>query len=304
VKAPAPEPAADGIRWVALDDGSALGFEDEKLVARNKKGARLKSPSKGMLASETGEQMADVLKLVSEHAQECLETVERWMLRSLPVPTATIHALWPDPHWRRLIENAVVAPAPGTDEADDSDNTGILRAVDPEKGLGVVNLDGETVWMNPAAVVIPHPILLPDLADWRGIVAELGVEQGLGQLMRETFAKPDGLDPKAQRLDEFSGGKFERLAQAIGRTRSIGCRVSGGFAVTTVWEDHKRYRAQLWIGAEDPTYETETGELMWTDKDDKVVLVASVPPVSFSEGMRMASLIYAKRHIEEEKKEG
>ncbi len=292
----------DGLRWVALDDGSALAIEDGKLVARNKAGKRLKSVSKKMSESEIGEQMADVLRLLNEHAQDCLEAVERWMLRSLPVPTKTIVALWPDPQWRNLLENTVVAPAPGTEEADDSDHTGILRAVDHEKGVGVVNLDGETVWMNPGAVVIPHPILLEDLRDWRGLVSELEVEQGLGQLLRETFSKPDGLDPLAQRLDDFSGGTFEMLSQAIARTRAIGCRVSGGFAVTTVWEDHQRFRAQLWIGAEDPMYETETGELMWTNKDDRVVPVSSVPPVSFSEGMRMASLIYAKRKLEQDEK--
>lgn len=300
-KTPEPEAEPDGLRWVPLEDGSALAFEDGKIVGRNKKGKRLKSPSKKMLQTEIGEQLADVAKLQKEHAQECLETVERWMLRSLPVPTTTLIALWPDPHWRRLLDNTVVAPAPGTPEADDPDLVGILRAIG-ERGLGLVNLDGETVWTRPAAIVIPHPILLEDLADWRSLVAELEVAQGLGQLMRETFARPDGLDPTARGLDEFSGGKFEMLAHAIGRTRAIGCRVSGGFATTTVWENELRYQAQFWIGAEDPYYETETGELMWSD-GEKSIAVASVPPVSFSEGMRMASLIYAKRKIEEQEEE-
>ena len=39
-KKPPPEPEEDGLRWVALDDGSALAFEEGKLVARNKKGKR------------------------------------------------------------------------------------------------------------------------------------------------------------------------------------------------------------------------------------------------------------------------
>jgi len=294
---------AEALRWVALDDGSALAIEAGKLVARNKKGRRLKSPSKKMKDSPIGEQLLDVIKLVKEHQRTCLETVERWMLRSLPVPTETLVALWPDAHWRRLLDSTVVAPAPGTDEADDPDLTGILRDVDAERGLGLVNLDGETVWTKPSAVVLPHPILLEELKEWRGLVAELGVEQGLGQLMRETFAKPDGLDPTTKSLDDYANAEFEQLNFAIGRTRAIGCRVSGGFATSTVWEDGTRYRAQLWIGAEDPFYETTTGELLWTDAEDKALLVATVPPVAYSEGMRMASLIYAARKVEEKDQE-
>lgn len=288
------------LRWLELDDGSALAIDEGKLVARNKKGKRLKAPSKKMKDSERGQELLDVIALQKAHAQSCLETVETWMLRSLPVPTRALVATWPDPAWRRLLEHTVVAPAPGTPEADDPDLVGMLRDVDADKGLGLVNLDGETVWAAPETVVIPHPILLDELSEWRGMMADLGVAQGLAQLARETFAKPDGLDPTLQNLDTYNGAQFEQLNHAIGRARAIGCRVSGGFAVTSVWEEGVRYRALFWIGAEDPFYETVTGDLMWTDAEEKAVRVAKVPPVAYSEGVRMAALIHAARKVEDE----
>lgn len=290
----------EGNRWMRLEDGSALALIDGKLAARNKKGRRLKAASKKMKDTELGVQLLAVAKLQKEHAQECLENVERWMLRSLPVPTQLIMAVWADASWRALLEHAVLAPAPGTTEADDPDLVGLLRAVDPEKGLGLVNLDGESVWTKPSAVVLPHPILIEDLGDWLEMATDLGVVQGLSQLHRETFALPDGLEPTATAIEDYSAGAFQQLRHAISRTRSIGCRVSGGFATTTVWEQGGCIDAQYWIGAEDPSYETETGSLSWSE-GGKAVPVINVPPVSFSEGMRMASLIFAKRHIEEQK---
>lgn len=293
---------ADGNRWVPIGDGSYLALIDGRLTARNKKGRRLKAPSKKAKSSAVGVQLTEVLKLQREHAKECRETVERWMLRSLPVPTNLLLAIWPDPAWRAMLEHTVVAPAPGSDEAQDPDLVGLLRAIDAERGLGLVNLDGETVWMKPASVVIPHPILLEDLADWVDMATDLGVVQGLSQLLRETFALPDGLVPTAMGIDTYAEGSFKQLRHAISRTRAIGCRVSGGFATTTVWEGGEAIDAQYWIGAHEPTFETTTGALSWSQKGS-LRPVIEVPPVAFSEGMRMASLIFAKRHIEEQEEQ-
>ena len=50
---------------------------------------------------------------------------------------------------------------------------------------------------------------------------------------------------------------------------------------------------------QNPMYETTTGDLSWVDDKQRPLAVADVPPVAYSEGMRMASLIYAKRKVEE-----
>ena len=44
---------------------------------------------------------------------------------------------------------------------------------------------------------------------------------------------------------------------------------------------------------------TTTGDLTWVDDKQRPLAVVDVPPVAFSEGMRMASQIYAKRKVED-----
>ncbi|MEQ1567385.1 MAG: DUF4132 domain-containing protein, partial [Myxococcota bacterium] len=166
---------------------------------------------------------------------------------------------------------------------------------------GVVNLDGETQWISTPSVRIPHPILLGDLDDWRSLLAELGIAQGTAQLFRETFLKPP--EPKNSSIGEFSGGSFDLLAQVNNEARKQGYRVSGGCAVCRVWEGGQLVEARYYIGDGDPMYETTTGDLSWVDHRQRGLMLADVGPVAFSEGMRMASGLFAKRKIEE-KQEG
>ncbi|MFK7984972.1 MAG: DUF4132 domain-containing protein [Sandaracinaceae bacterium] len=292
-KAPEPPPETDG--WVPCDAGGSLAIKDGKLVARNAKGKELKSVSKKMKTSPQGEMMLDVAKMMKAHAEECLETVERWMLRSLPVPSALLEKVWPDATWRALLENTVIAPA----SLDDDERIGFLKDVDPERGLGLVNLDGESVWLGAETVRIPHPILLAELADFRELAMELGIAQGLGQLMRETFAKPDRIADDVTSVTDYENGQFEEARHATARVRAIGCRMSGGYATTSVHEDGALHQANFWVGAEDPWGEAVTEDLSF-ELNGKTLRLNDVPPVTYSEGVRMASLIYAARKIEEE----
>jgi hypothetical protein len=277
--------------WIPLDDGAALALREGRLVARNKKGKPLKSVSKKLKESPQGEQLQDVAKLLREHTLECLETVERWMLRSLPVPREVIVAVWPDACWQRLLLDTVIVPDADTDSA------GFLKEVDAERGLGIVDLDGESRWVRPTTLAVPHPILLQERADFRELAAELGIEQQLGQLMRETFALPTTGGDRESVVD-YAGATFEMVRQAAARARAIGCRMSGGYAVTTVWEDARLHQASFWLG-DDPDDAAETGELTFSC-DGAALRLSEVPPVTYSEGMRMASLIHAARQIEEQ----
>ena len=175
------------------------------------------------------------------------------MLRSLPVPSAVIRAVWPDEAWRTLLENAVVL----TDGA-----SGVLRGVDPAKGLGVVTLDGDTAWIKAETVRLPHPILLDELDDWRALLAEVKLEQGLSQLFRETFARPVSAKPGAETtVEEWAGAEFTMLAQAMGEARKGGWRVRGGSACCATWEAGRIVEARYDLGEGDPMVETTTGSL-------------------------------------------
>ncbi len=284
----------DGLKWVEAEDGYFLALEEGKLVAKNPKGKRLKSVAKKQKETETGVSMLAARDWLKEHKTTCLETVESWMLRSLPIPAKVILAVWVDAFWRELIENTIFQPFGN----DDDEQVGLLRAVDKKKGLGLVNLDGDTIWIHPEQVHIPHPVLLEDLDDWREIAAELNVTQGLQQLMRQTFEKPEKVEGST--IDKFNDAVFEPLGGAMRKTWSLGCRVRGGYATATVWEDGKKTDAGYWIGAEDPAYEGYGGELLWTDEEQMTLKLEDVGPVAWSEGMRMAEAIYGIRKVEEE----
>jgi predicted DNA-binding WGR domain protein len=282
----APPPGQDG--FLDAGGGYGLGLRDGAIVARNDKGKVLASVPKSLKDTEIYDMLEGAVEFLEQHAVECREQVEGWMLRSLPVPRKVLEAVWVDPDWKRPLENLVVK---GTTDA------GILRAVG-EKGLGVVTLDGETVWLADGEVSLPHPILLEELDDWRAILTELGVEQGSAQLFRETFRKPVGDDAKKPGIDQFSGGEFDLLATVNNVAKKLGYRVSGGCAICRVLENGVSTEGRYYIGEGDPMSETSTGDLVWVDGKQQLLTLEQVPPVAFSEGMRMASAIWSKRKIE------
>jgi hypothetical protein len=231
----------------------------------------------------------DLSEWLRRHERECAENVETWMVRSLPVPAGVLVECWPDPAWRRALENVVVA---------DGDLTGFLRCAARERGVGVVTADGETAWSRAQALLVPHPVLIDELDDFRDFATELHVDQTVPQLYRETWARPP--EPAGDRVEDFAGGRFAQLGQATGRCRALGYAVSGGSAVTRVWEAARLVEARYWIGSESPDVPATTGELVWVAAGGRRLELREVGPVAYSEGMRMAALVYAGRAAEED----
>lgn len=285
--------------WIEAENGYSLALVEGKLLCRNPKGKTLKSVPAKVKKGDAADRLLALRDWLGEHRQQCVETIERFMLRSLPVPRRLIDAIWKDPTWREMLMDAVVVPIDAEGQLVD-DDAGFLRSVDVDRGVGVVNIDGETAWLRAERLALPHPVLLRDRDDFRELATELAIEQGTAQLFRETFDKPAGLDPRARSVGEFAEAKFLQLNHALGKCRTLGHRVRGGFATCTVWESLKVAEARYWIGAEYPEAETFTGELCWVDEKERTLELGDVGPVAYSEGMRMASAIYAARHIEEE----
>jgi uncharacterized protein DUF4132 len=294
----APAPGHDAEPgWVDAGGGYALALEAGKLVARNAKGKRLASVPKPLRDGAAAEQLEALRDWLAEHDRACLATVEQWMLRSLPVPRAALEEVWDDPAWRTPLDNAVVVAIDAGGQHDPG-KAGLFRAVDRGRGIGVVDLDGETVWLAADQIAIPHPILLAELDAWRELVTQLGVVQGVAQLHRETHTRPAELTASA--IDRFADGKFAMLLHAVGKARALGYKVRGGFAVCPVWDGGAITEARYWIGADAPDAETRTGALSWVDSQERGLAIAAVGPVAFSEGMRMASAIYAARVVDQQ----
>jgi len=313
VKAKAEKPAAakgkpieavvdGGLGWIdAGSKGYQITLDDGKLAARNDKGKRLSSVPKEIRDGDLADQLEALRDWLGEHERECLGIVERWMLRSLPIPRGALEKVWDDVAWRAPLENAVVV-AMRADGTPDHEQAGLFRGVDPKKGVGVVDLDGETAWLAAEQVGIPHPILIPELDTWRELITQLGVAQGIAQLHRETHRRPAAQTTGAS-IDEFENGKFAMLMHAVGKARQLGFKVSGGYATCKVWDNGAVNEARYWIGADSPESETYTGQLSWVDGRERAIKLADVGSVAFSEGMRMAASIYAARVVEKKEEQ-
>jgi hypothetical protein len=311
IKAPtAPKSAARGkaspaeLGWLDAGKGQALGIRttddgDWKLVAK-KDSKELGSVPKPLKESPLGEKLEAAIDFLEEHARTCLHTVETWMLRSLPVPRGVLESVLPDESWSKVLRDAWVVGV-SKDGKVDREAGGFFRGVDAQKGIGVVDRDGETTWLDTETVVIPHPVVLDEVDDLRELAVQVGVTQGLSQLFRETFVPPKVPPTEPTSLETYAGGEFAMLSQAIGLAKRLGYRVSGGAAVCRVLENGRYVEGRYSLGdGGDPMYETTTGELSWVDDKQKPIAVVDVPAIAFSEGMRMASLIYAKRKVDKE----
>lgn len=286
-----------GVSWLPADRDYSLALLDGKVVGRNPKGAKLASVPPWLKESDLAQQLISLRDWLDEHDRQCMASVELWMLRSLPVPRDVLAAVWPDSAWQAILSNAVVCSV--KKGSISQTEAGFLRHVDEKKGVGVVDLDGETQWLKVDAIAIPHPILLNELNDFRQLTIELGIQQSLDQLFRQTWT-PTKEQQDASSIEDFSGGKFAQLNHALGLCRRLGYRVSGGYACSSIWESGTQVEARYWIGSDYPEGETWTSDLIFTDSKEHTIPVKNVGPVAFSEGMRMASAIYAKRVVEKD----
>ena len=239
-------------------------------------------------------QLRQVADWLTRHEANCLTQVETWMVRSLPVPFGALVRVWPDPAWQRALRDLVVRPVAEGSEA------GLLRAVEAEQGVGLVTLDGDTVFVPTAAVEVPHPVLLDDLPELREFVADLGVEQAVSQLFRDVVPRPSGLPARNTSVSDWANGEFAELRHLTGRASSLGYAVRGGYASTRIWEGGRALDARYWLGSDAPESPAWTGELGWVDEQSRPVPLAEVGPVAWSEGARMAARIHAGRKSEDE----
>ncbi|MEV5805506.1 DUF4132 domain-containing protein [Streptomyces parvulus] len=280
--------------WVTAGDYE-VALDDGKVVCRNAAGRRLKSVPAKLADDPAVVGLRQLVEWLDRHERRCLTDVERWMVRSLPVPLDVLTRVWADPAWRSALRDLVVT-------GPDGEVAGFLRDADPGCGLGLVDLDGDTVRIAPALVHLPHPVLLDDLEELREFAVELGVEQRAQQLFREVWHRPATLDADATSVEDYAGGAFKELRFLHGRVTQLGHRVRGGYAVCSVWEDGRSVEARVWVGDFDGYEETETGSLTWTDATGRELRAGQIGPVAWSEGMRMAAALYAGRDIEDEER--
>lgn len=291
-------PPSSPSSWIDAPKEHKLGLDNGKIVCLNAKGKQLASVPSWIKEEPAFEQLQALTAWLDEHSVQCLHTIEHWMLRSLIIPREVILNIWPDTAWRAGLENMVIAAANAVGKID-MDHVGFLRDVDAKRGLGIVDLDGESKWLKSVAIAVPHPILIKDLDDLRELAGDLHAQQPIEQLYRPVY-QPTKEQWELTSIREYAGGIFEQLNFALGVCRRLGYPVRGGYATCKVWEGVEPLEARYYVGGEYPEAETETGELIFVNKEQQAVAIREVGPVTFSEGVRMADAIYAKRKVEKQ----
>lgn len=289
---------SDTIPWLDAPRDYKIGLHEGKIVCKNPKGNLLASLPPWLKDEEVTEQLQALVAWLEEHRMECMHTVERWMLRSLIIPADILPPLWNDLDWRNSLENMIIAPASKSGQID-LEKTGFLKQIDSKKGLGVIDVDGESQWLKPNQIAIPHPILIGELDGLRELASDLGIKQEIEQLYRPIH-KPTTDQLPLKSIRDYEGGAFDQLNFALGVCRRLGYPVRGGYAVCRIWEGTNPLEARYYVGAEAPDSPTETGELIFLNAKQQATRIDEVGPVTFSEGVRMASAIYAKRKVEKQ----
>ena len=219
------------VTWSPTSSGHSVGLVDGKVVVRNSAGRTLKSVPAALKEDPAVVGLRQLIEWLRRHEQECQATVESWMVRSLPVPLTVLAQVWADEAWRSALTDLVVEPQGGRGA-----EPGLLRDVDPNKGAGLVTLDGDSIWVKARTLSVPHPVLLPDLEDLRGFVSDLGVEQIVPQLFRSVHTRGAEVNGTATSVDDWSGGRFAQLRHATSRVTGQGYTVRGGYATVKVFE--------------------------------------------------------------------
>lgn len=303
---PGGDPEAEIVpaQWIQVGDHAIALDGDGSIVARNKAGKVLKSVPPKLKKTDEFVQLDQLRDFLARHDADAGAQVQRWLLDGLPVPTLLIGELWADSAWRSWLTDLVVATR---EPGEPLELGGFLREVTPQPGgdralLGVVDLDGESATVDATHILIPHPVLFgDDLGELREFAVDLGITSRFDQLQRQVFGIPAdaGKDTVGKAVNSFSDAEFEQIRFAAARAKSHGFAVQGGYAVCRIIEGSKRYQARIWIGEGAPDEPTSLGELIWVH-DDATLPVAQVPPVAYSEGMRMATILYAGRKLDEE----
>jgi hypothetical protein len=277
--------------WVDVDETYQVSLAGGKVLCRTGAGKVLKSVPAALKEAPAVVQLRQVREWLGRHDAACLREVGDWMIRSLPVPVAVLAAVWPDASWQSALRDLVVAPV-DPDGAWRLADGGFLRDAGAD-GLGVVNLDGDSVRLATARVVIPHPVLLDDLDELREFAVDLGVSQGVLQLFREMWRKPEGHDERLAVVAAYEGGYYEQIRHVTTRALSHGYTARGGIVSQRIWERGAIVDATIWVGEGDPSMETEIGALRFVDRAGGAIDYADLGPVAWSEGVRMAATLHA-----------
>ncbi|MFD0418149.1 DUF4132 domain-containing protein [Streptomyces sp. NPDC127108] len=281
------------LAWVHAHQGHELALDGTDLRCRKPGGKVLRAVPAAVRESPVGERFEALREQVLRHERECRATVESWLLGDVPVPGPLLARVWDDTGWRVCLRHLVVRV---------EGRLGLLDDVSGDGRASVREADGTRYEASAgAAVTLVHPVLLDDPDGWRLLLAELGGAQGVEQVDRRVHRRRPGRGLEGVGV-EVSGGAYAYAAvSGAARRRAVehGFAVRGGFAVLGVRERGAAVEVRCWLGSEEAggsgaSGSGEAGRLLWVDGAERPLPVGEVGPMAWSEGRRMAELVYGE----------
>jgi hypothetical protein len=282
--------------WLPAGSGYEVALSSGRIVARNAQGARLKSMPPVLKDDPAVAGLRQLRDWLARHEAQVRADVERWMVHSLPVTARLLATVWADDAWRAELRDLIVTPY-GQD-GPDLDRAGFLRDVDPARGIGVVDLDGESAWLSAERFTIPHPVLLADLDELREFAVELNM--GSSQLFRDVHDKPADAAGQAAAIARYEGAHYAQQRLLTSRAIALGYLVRAGTVRCRIREDGHTIDATVWAGESYPGEPAWTGALQFADAQGRAMPTVDVPRIAWSEGVRLAAALHAGRTVTEE----
>ncbi|MER6320184.1 DUF4132 domain-containing protein [Streptomyces sp. NPDC001581] len=289
------------------------------LRCRTAAGRELKKVPSALKTEPLVQELTALAEWIGDHAVRAQTSVERWMTQCLPVPAMLIRQVWPDPYWQRALRYAVIAPygGAGTGSAGEPDvrRAGVLTGVAPRPGgpvLVVTGLDGEHE-LDDTLVVIPHPVLLDPrgtglLERWRKLLDPLGGEQGIEQLHRAVYVRPDcspapapGTRSTREGIRVFHGASYESGARFERSVARFGGRISGEHAGFTFGHQGRWHGMVADLRYQGPLAPVSLNGFRFTDVRGRQGsgTYDVVPRTVWSEGIRAITALYDEREAAE-----
>ena len=169
------------LTWIDTPNGYALAIADGVIQARNAKGKILKSVPAAVKKTDVFLDLEDLRTWLQDHDAECGATVEKWLLRSLPVPATVLAAVWPDETWQAWLGGLFIQPV-DEDGTSSAGTAGFLRdvnATDDQISVRIINRNGHPDTIVAEEILIPHPTLIEELAGLQKLAVDLGIQQRL-----------------------------------------------------------------------------------------------------------------------------
>ncbi|MEU6717375.1 DUF4132 domain-containing protein [Nonomuraea sp. NPDC046802] len=282
IEEPRPAPGV----WLPVGNGFELMFRYPDLGMDSKDAGHVSRSYVPSPAARTplGRRLRRLHEDLLEHRWACWDTVTAWMCGGYALPVRLLAALWPDALWREMLYGAYVT-------GDDGDG-GFLREAAAD-GAVLTGLDGKDMRPGWQSLVIAHPVHLTGHEEMHERGQRLGLRQRLIQLRRDLYAKP--ADVRGNAVSAYAGRRVRKLPTFWGGTESI-----GGYAVQDLVSGGEPVQARFWVGAGRTGETTRAGDLVWVGTGERILPLAEVDDVAWSEGIRMAEHVCGQMRVRPE----